>query len=89
MLTASCFYCGTVSCVVVSHMLLIKVRDTIEEVNVYGFLMNNIKFMPTIPLCCKTYQLLTVSKRTPCAAQNLVNIFKYIGGTFISNLSII
>ena len=61
----------------------VKVRDTIEEVNVYGFLMNNIKFMPTIPLCCKTYQLLTVSKRTPCAAQNLVNIFKYIGGTFI------
>ena len=61
----------------------IKVHDTIEEVNVYGFLMNNIKFMPTIPLCCKTYQLLTVSKRTPCAAQNLVNIFKYIGGTFI------
>ena len=30
---------------------LIKVRDTIEEVNVNGFLMNNITFMPTIPQC--------------------------------------
>ena len=29
----------------------IKVRDTIEEVNVNGFLMNNITFMPTIPQC--------------------------------------
>ena len=28
-----------------------KVRDTIEEVNVNGFLMNNITFMPTIPQC--------------------------------------
>ena len=36
---------------------LIKVRDTIEEVNVNGFLMNNIKFMPTIPQCVEIYQL--------------------------------
>ena len=28
--------------------IYIKVRDTIEEVNVNGFLMNNIKFMPTM-----------------------------------------
>ena len=35
----------------------IKVRDTIEEVNVNGFLMNNITFMPTIPQCVEIYQL--------------------------------
>ena len=34
-----------------------KVRDTIEEVNVNGFLMNNITFMPTIPQCIEIYQL--------------------------------
>ena len=34
-----------------------KVRDTIEEVNVNGFLMNNITFMPTIPQCVEIYQL--------------------------------
>ena len=31
--------------------------DTIEEVNVNGFLMNNIKFMPTVPQCVEIYQL--------------------------------
>ena len=34
-----------------------KVRDTIKEVNVNGFLMNNITFMPTIPQCVEIYQL--------------------------------
>ena len=34
--------------------------DTIEEVNMNGSLINNFKFMPTIPLCSKTYQLLTI-----------------------------
>ena len=34
-----------------------SVEDTIEEVNVNGFVMNNIKNMPQIPQCVKIYQL--------------------------------
>ena len=30
----------------IKMLAITKVRDTIEEVSVYGFLMNNIKFMP-------------------------------------------
>ena len=37
--------------------LCLYMMDTIEEINVNGFLMNIITFMPTIPQCVEIYQL--------------------------------
>ena len=62
---------------------IIEVRDSIEEVKVYGFIMNIIKFMPSYRYvlkhvsyeCCKNE-----------SAQNYVNIFKCIGGTLYFSL---
>ena len=71
------------------HVLVmyIHVYQLVNWVNVNGFLMNNTKFMPTIPLCCKTYQLWIVNKWHLVLLKTLC-----IEGTFIyiySNSSII